>query len=420
MEAYQTIQLKTGTVIHERYRIEQVLGRGGSAITYLATQLDTRINVTVKQFVQYEERFEQEVAILQQFSYLEGVVSIVDSFYEDATFYIVMQYVEGVSLAQYLKDNKTMRAEDVIPLFLPIMKSLGLLHKQGMIHRDISPDNIIIDFHNRLWLIDFGAAGLSSNRRQALKERVSDQTVIVKAGYTPLEQYRKDGKIGSYTDIYALCATMYTAFTGHTPPDAITRIQRDDIEPIPTISEWHWDALCKGLSVNPSDRYSNMGELIDGLTVASDPDIPVTVYPDQITDYTRQMLGYNNEKESVTTHTDKVLMKSRRYHIIIGVVLVLLIGISVGITYYIRHNALNDSSKQRTEQSNTSNVHTETATKDVSTRDTSTQITTETITETVTTQVSTTQIQSNTNQSSTEKDYQIQEDPDYDEFRLGD
>ena len=146
MEAYQTIQLKTGTVIHERYRIEQVLGRGGSAITYLAIQLDTRRNVTVKQFVQYEERFEQEVAILQQFSYLEGVISIVDSFYEDETFYIVMQYVDGVSLAQYLKDNKTMRAEDVIPLFLPIMKSLGLLHKQGMIHRDISPDNIIIDF----------------------------------------------------------------------------------------------------------------------------------------------------------------------------------------------------------------------------------------------------------------------------------
>ena len=184
MEAYQTIQLKTGTVIHERYRIEQVLGRGGSAITYLAIQLDTRRNVTVKQFVQYEERFEQEVAILQQFSYLEGVISIVDSFYEDETFYIVMQYVDGVSLAQYLKDNKTMRAEDVIPLFLPIMKSLGLLHKQGMIHRDISPDNIIIDFHNRLWLIDFGAAGLSSSRRPALKERVSDQTVIVKAGYT--------------------------------------------------------------------------------------------------------------------------------------------------------------------------------------------------------------------------------------------
>ena len=187
MEAYQTIQLKTGTIIQDRYRIEQVLGSGGSAITYRATQLDTRRNVTVKQFVQYEERFEQEVAILRQFSYLEGVVSIVDAFHENTIFYIVMQYVEGITLAQYIKDNGAMHAEDVIPLFLPIMKSLGLLHKQGMIHRDISPDNFIIDFQNHLWLIDFGQPGISSNRRQQMKETASDQTVIEKAGYTPLE-----------------------------------------------------------------------------------------------------------------------------------------------------------------------------------------------------------------------------------------
>ena len=169
-----------------------------------------------------------------------------------------------------------MHAEDVIPLFLPIMKSLGLLHKQGMIHRDISPDNFIIDFQNHLWLIDFGAAGVSSNRRQQMKETASDQTVIVKAGYTPLEQYRKDGKIGSHTDVYALCATMYTAFTGHTLPDAITRIQKNDITPITTIPEWQWKALSKGLSVNLQDRYLNMGELIDGLTVA-----PVARYDTQ-------------------------------------------------------------------------------------------------------------------------------------------
>ena len=107
-----------------------------------------------------------------------------------------------------------MHAEDVIPLFLPIMKSLGLLHKQGMIHRDISPDNFIIDFQNHLWLIDFGAAGVSSNRRQQMKEAASDQTVIVKAGYTPLEQYRKDGKIGSHTDVYSIYRS-YTARCYH-------------------------------------------------------------------------------------------------------------------------------------------------------------------------------------------------------------
>lgn len=400
MEAYQTIQLKTGTIIQDRYRIEQVLGSGGSAITYRATQLDTRRNVTVKQFVQYEERFEQEVAILRQFSYLEGVVSIVDAFHENTIFYIVMQYVEGITLAQYIKDNGAMHAEDVIPLFLPIMKSLGLLHKQGMIHRDISPDNFIIDFQNHLWLIDFGAAGVSSNRRQQMKETASDQTVIVKAGYTPLEQYRKDGKIGSHTDVYALCATMYTAFTGHTLPDAITRIQKNDITPITTIPEWQWKALSKGLSVNLQDRYLNMGEFIDGLTVAPVANIPVTVYPDQITDYTRQILEHK-------------------------IILVFLVGISVSMVYYIRHNSYNGSSRQQTEQPYTSDIYTEAVSKDVSTQDKSIRneeahITTEAATETVTTQVPPTQIQSTTTESSTKKEYQIKESSDYDEFQLGD
>lgn len=103
MEAYQTIQLKTGTIIQDRYRIEQVLGSGGSAITYRATQLDTRRNVTVKQFVQYEERFEQEVAILRQFSYLEGVVSIVDAFHENTIFYIVMHMWKALRLLSISK-----------------------------------------------------------------------------------------------------------------------------------------------------------------------------------------------------------------------------------------------------------------------------------------------------------------------------
>lgn len=425
MEAYQTIQLKTGTIIQDRYRIEQVLGSGGSAITYRATQLDTRRNVTVKQFVQYEERFEQEVAILRQFSYLEGVVSIVDAFHENTIFYIVMQYVEGITLAQYIKDNGAMHAEDVIPLFLPIMKSLGLLHKQGMIHRDISPDNFIIDFQNHLWLIDFGAAGVSSNRRQQMKETASDQTVIVKAGYTPLEQYRKDGKIGSHTDVYALCATMYTAFTGHTLPDAITRIQKNDITPITTIPEWQWKALSKGLSVNLQDRYLNMGELIDGLTVAPVANIPVTVYPDQITDYTRQILEHNTGEEVIMNYFDQESRQSGRHRIILLIILVFLVGISVSMVYYIRHNSYNGSSRQQTEQPYTSDIYTEAVSKDVSTQDKSIRneeahITTEAATETVTTQVPSTQIQSTTTESSTKKEYQIKESSDYDEFQLGD
>ena len=258
-----------------------------------------------------------------------------------------------------------MHAEDVIPLFLPIMKSLGLLHKQGMIHRDISPDNFIIDFQN------------------------------------------------------------HTAFTGHTLPDAITRIQKNDITPITTIPEWQWKALSKGLSVNLQDRHLNMGELIDGLTVAPVANIPVTVYPDQITDYTRQILEHNTGEEVIMNYFDQEFRQSGRHRIILLIILVFLVGISVSMVYYIRHNSYNGSSRQQTEQPYTSDIYTEAVSKDVSTQDKSIRneeahITTEAATETVTTQVPPTQIQSTTTESSTKKEYQIKESSDYDEFQLGD
>lgn len=258
-----------------------------------------------------------------------------------------------------------------------------------------------------------------------MKETASDQTVIVKAGYTPLEQYRKDGKIGSHTDVYALCATMYTAFTGHTLPDAITRIQKNDITPIITIPEWQWKALSKGLSVNLQDRYLNMGELIDGLTVAPVANIPVTVYPDQITDYTRQILEHNTGEEVIMNYFDQESRQSRRHRIILLIILVFLVGISVSMVYYIRHNSYNGSSRQQIEQPYTSDIYTEAVSKVVSTQDKSIRneeahITTEAATETVTTQVPPTQIQSTTTESSTKKEYQIKESSDYDEFQLGD
>lgn len=218
---------------------------------------------------------------------------------------------------------------------------------------------------------------------------------------------------------------MYTAFTGHTLPDAITRIQKNDITPITTIPEWQWKALSKGLSVNLQDCYLNMGELIDGLTVAPVANIPVTVYPDQITDYTRQILEHNTGEEVIMNYFDQESRQSGRHRIILLIILVFLVGISVSMVYYIRHNSYNGSSRQQTEQPYTSDIYTEAVFKDVSTQDKSIQneeahITTEAATETVTTQVPPTQIQSTTTESSTKKESQIKESSDYDEFQLGD
>lgn len=184
-------------------------------------------------------------------------------------------------------------------------------------------------------------------------------------------------------------------------------------------------ALSKGLSVNLQDRYLNMGELIDGLTVAPVANIPVTVYPDQITDYTRQILEHNTGEEVIMNYFDQESRQSGRHRIILLIILVFLVGISVSMVYYIRHNSYNGSSRQQTEQPYTSDIYTEAVSKDVSTQDKSIRneeahITTEAATETVTTQVPPTQIQSTTTESSTKKEYQIKESSDYDEFQLGD
>lgn len=141
--------------------------------------------------------------------------------------------------------------------------------------------------------------------------------------------------------------------------------------------------------------------------------------------YTRQILEHNTGEEVIMNYFDQESRQSGRHRIILLIILVFLVGISVSMVYYIRHNSYNGSSRQQTEQPYTSDIYTEAVPKDVSTQDKSIRneeahITTEAATETVTTQVPPTQIQSTTTESSTKKEYQIKESSDYDEFQLGD
>ena len=119
-----------------------------------------------------------------------------------------MEYLEGITLKQYLREIQRIAPEDLIELLVPLIESLDEIHSQGMIHRDISPDNIMVLPDGRIKLMDFGAA------RDYTEFGEKSLSIVLKPGYAPPEQYQTHGIQGPWTDIYALCATMYKCITG--------------------------------------------------------------------------------------------------------------------------------------------------------------------------------------------------------------
>lgn len=200
---------------------------------------------------------------MAMFSKDKGIVKALDFFEINNTAYIVMEYLEGVTLKQYLRENKRIAAEDLVELLVPLIEALDEIHSQGLIHRDISPDNIMVLPDGRIKLMDFGAA------RDYTEFGEKSLSIVLKPGYAPPEQYQTHGVQGPWTDIYALCATMYKCITGENPPDAIDRLVDDHLKKIsafgipvlPQIEE----AIIKGMSVAAKDRYQNVGDFCEDL-----------------------------------------------------------------------------------------------------------------------------------------------------------
>ena len=282
--------LRKGTRLIGHYTIEGVLGQGGFGITYLGIDELHEKKVAIKEFfpqgivtrnIEYQdtvtvtfvgekdnyekgkERFLKEARTMAKFSKDEGIVKALDFFEINNTAYIVMEYLEGVTLKQYLRENQRIAPEDLIELLVPLIESLDEIHSQGMIHRDISPDNIMVLPDGRIKLMDFGAA------RDYTEFGEKSLSIVLKPGYAPPEQYQTHGIQGPWTDIYALCATMYKCITGENPPDAIERVMDDSLKKIsefgiviPTQEE---AAIIKGMSVSAKDRYQDIKDLCEDL-----------------------------------------------------------------------------------------------------------------------------------------------------------
>lgn len=278
-----SLQRNTGLI--GRYVIQKVLGQGGFGITYLGIDKLYGNKVAIKEYypqkiamrkAQYEDvvtvtsieeknnynkgkkRFLDEAQVMARFNKNEGIVKIIDFFEANNTAYIVMEYLEGITLKQYLGKYGVLQFRNLIEMMLPLLEALIEIHSQGLIHRDISPDNIMVQHNGKLKLMDFGAA------RDYTESGNKSLTVILKPGYAPPEQYQTHGVQGPWTDIYALCATIYKCLTGITPPDAIARVMDDKFkEPdqldgklSPDIKKILW----KGMNIFPEERYQDIVE----------------------------------------------------------------------------------------------------------------------------------------------------------------
>jgi serine/threonine protein kinase len=289
--------LDIGTVLAGKYLVGKVIGQGGFGITYIGFDLNMETRVAIKEYfpvelvsrdttsmtgdrvlslsgdksVTYSEglkKYVEEARAVSGFSTVQGIVSVKDFFYENETAYIVMEYIDGISLKDYLKKRGGLLSEqETLKIMKPIIEALQQVHKAGLVHRDISPDNIMLTFKGEeiknVKLIDFGAARMTSKNDQ------KSLTIILKHGYAPEEQYRTHGEQGTWTDVYSICATMYRMMTGDTPVPAMDRLFQDNLKTFEQrklkISKNTSEAIMNGLAVKKEDRIQTMGQLADAL-----------------------------------------------------------------------------------------------------------------------------------------------------------
>ena len=276
------------TLLHEKYQIKKVLGQGGFGITYLAYDQTLQQNVAIKEYFpvkivrrlgntlrkgqgEYElsatamvypqngqeekylngmQNFLEEAQVLFGKFDVEGLAAVKDYFEENGTAYIVMEYLSGPTLQEYEKEHKGKISEKQAEILLePVINALAYIHSIGIVHCDISPDNLIFNKEGQLKLIDFGAA---KNKKKEKEEQ------YCKGGYTAPEQYLEKEFVGPWSDVYSLCAVWYEMLTGIKVPPAVERLQKDRLKNMTMaseVSEQTNNILTKGLSLEIQKRY---------------------------------------------------------------------------------------------------------------------------------------------------------------------
>ena len=288
--------LPCGTVLSGHYVVGKVLGQGGFGITYIGFDLSLQRRVAIKEFypkgqasrfiamgssLQWAsdgvsqtvrttgmDSFLREARKMAKVEDIPEVVGVRESFLENDTAYIIMDYIEGKTLLSVLKEKGPMPWEKAKDIFLPAISAMEKVHQAGLVHRDLSPDNLMLTAKG-VRILDLGAAKDLSSGSGASSAQVA------KGGFSPMEQYTQRGGSGPWSDVYAMAATIYYTLTGVLPPNAIDRMEKDNLDwkllsqrgvPANVIS-----ALQKAMTVSAKSRTQSMAEFLDQLQKGSAP-----------------------------------------------------------------------------------------------------------------------------------------------------
>jgi len=288
----ESFALKPGTILEGKYLVGEMLGQGGFGITYIGFDLLLEQKVAIKEYYPMStgmvsreghstvvwssammgktgtqkgfDSFLKEARKMAKLGGIPGVVGVKSVFIQNETAYIVMDFIEGETLLKKLQKNGPMDFDSCVKLMTPIMQALSEVHEHGIIHRDISPDNIMVRPDGKLILLDLGAA--KDLDIQGNDGSVQSSQMVAKHGFSPIEQYSKSGKVGPWTDIYAMAATIYYCCTGILPPPATDRTIDDTLACQPRLTHAQFGILADCMRMRPQDRPQSMDTLLQMLT----------------------------------------------------------------------------------------------------------------------------------------------------------
>ena len=288
----ESFALKPGTILEGKYLVGEMLGQGGFGITYIGFDLLLEQKVAIKEYYPMStgmvsrkghstvvwssammgktgtqkgfDSFLKEARKMAKLGGIPGVVGVKSVFIQNETAYIVMDFIEGETLLKKLQKNGPMDFDSCVKLMTPIMQALAEVHEHGIIHRDISPDNIMVRPDGKLILLDLGAA--KDLDIQGNDGSVQSSQMVAKHGFSPIEQYSKSGKVGPWTDIYAMAATIYYCCTGILPPPATDRTIDDTLACQPLLTQTQFGILADCMRMRPQDRPQSMDTLLQMLT----------------------------------------------------------------------------------------------------------------------------------------------------------
>lgn len=275
------------TIVNGRYEIGVVIGFGGFGIIYRAWDHKLNMQVAIKEYFpsgsasrapgkaevfvfsgsrgagysEGLERFLAEARNMAKFSKHPNVVNVIDYFEENGTAYIVMEFLKGISLKEHLhRAGGKIPADQALVLIAPVLEALKAIHKEGIIHRDVSPDNIFLLDDGHVKLIDFGAARLNESKWTE---------IVLKPGYAPPEQYHEKSRQGPFTDVYAAGGTFYRMVTGILPEESTDRNIEDTLRPPSeynvTVTDKMDTVVLKAMALNSDFRFQTVEEFEEAL-----------------------------------------------------------------------------------------------------------------------------------------------------------